>query len=86
MCDLGVLVDKKLHMGHHVEQMTIKSRQMVDCIKHFSNGNFTLETQRILFIAYVRSKLEFASTIWNPTSNVYNRLIFFTQGVYFSGA
>ena len=71
MSDLGVLVDKRFYMGHHIEQMTIKSRQMVGCIKHYSNGKFTLETQRLLYIAYVRSRLEFASTIWNPSSNVY---------------
>ena len=69
--DLGVLVDKRFHFGHHIEQMTIKSRQTVGCIKHHSNRSFTLETQRILYIAYVRSRLEFASTIWNPSSNVY---------------
>lgn len=71
MTDLGVLVDKRFHFGHHIEQVTIKSRQTVGCIKHHSYNKFTLETQRILYIAYVRSRLEFASSIWNPSSNVY---------------
>lgn len=44
MGDLGVLVDKRFHFGHHIEQTTIKSRQMVGCIKHHSNGKFTMET------------------------------------------
>lgn len=69
--DLGVWVNRKFHMGHHIELTTIKSRQVVGCIKHYSNGNFTKETQRILYTAYVRSRLEFASTIWNPASGVY---------------
>lgn len=51
--------------------MTMKCRQTVGCIKHFSNGNFTKETQRILYVAYVRSRLEFASPIWNPSAQMY---------------
>lgn len=69
--DLGVLINKRFHPGHHIEQMTIKCRQLVGCIKHYSNGNFTKETQRILYLAYVRSRLEFASTIWNPAAQIY---------------
>lgn len=61
--DLGILIDRRFHFGHHIEQMSIKCRQLIGCIKHYSNGNFTLETQRILYVAYVRSRLEFASTI-----------------------
>lgn len=71
VCDLGVWVNRKFHMGQHIELTAIKSRQVVGCIKHYSNGNFTKETQRILYTAYVRSRLEFASTIWNPASSVY---------------
>lgn len=71
VCDLGVWVNRKFHMGQHIELTAIKSRQVTGCIKHYSNGNFTKETQRILYTAYVRSRLEFASTIWNPASGVY---------------
>lgn len=67
--DLGVLTDRRLHYGHHIEQM--KARRMIGCIKHHSNGNFTKETQRILYLAYVRSRLEFASPIWNPSAQIY---------------
>lgn len=69
--DLSVLTDRKFHFGHHMEQLTIKCRQIVGCIKHYSNGNFTKETQRILYVAYVRSRLEFASIIWNPAASIY---------------
>ncbi|XP_037030482.1 uncharacterized protein LOC119070318 [Bradysia coprophila] len=69
--DLGVLVNRWFHPGSHIEQMTMKCRQTIGCIKHFSNGNFTKETQRILYVAYVRSRLEFASPIWNPAAQVY---------------
>lgn len=69
--DLGVRFNKSYHPGHHIELMTMKARQMVGCIKRYSNGNFTKETQRILYVAYVRSRLEFASTIWNPAAQIY---------------
>lgn len=59
------------HPGLHIELTTRKCRQIVGCIKHYSNGNFTKEAQQILYKAYVRSRLEFASTIWNPQSSVY---------------
>lgn len=71
MKDLGVHFNRWYHPGHHIEQMTMKARQMVGCIKHNSNGNFTKETQRILYMAYVRSRLEFASAIWNPAAQIY---------------
>lgn len=71
ICDLGVWVNRFFNFGHHMEITTIKSRQIIGCIKHYSNGNFTKETQRILYTAYVRSRLEFASTVWNPSSDVY---------------
>ncbi|XP_037029333.1 uncharacterized protein LOC119069378, partial [Bradysia coprophila] len=34
--DLGVRCNKWYHPGHHIEHMTMKARQMVGCIKHFS--------------------------------------------------
>lgn len=69
--DLGVLLDRRFTFGHHIEQITIKCRQLVGCIKRYSNGNFTKDTQRILYLAYVRSRLEFASIIWNPYLDIY---------------
>lgn len=69
--DLGVLLDRRFSFGHHIEQITIKCRQLIGCIKRHSNGNFTKETQRILYLAYVRSRLEFASVIWNPYLEIY---------------
>lgn len=71
MNDLGFLVNRWFLPGSHIEKMLMKCNQMVGCIKHYSNGNFTKETQRILYVAYVRSRLEFASPIWNPAAQVY---------------
>lgn len=69
--DLGVLLDCKLNFAHHIEQITNSARQMIGYIKRISNGRFTIDTQRVLYLAYVRSKLEFASVIWNNYQRVY---------------
>lgn len=47
--DLGVLIDRQLHFGHHIEQKTTQARRMIGCIKHFFYGNFTYNTQKILY-------------------------------------
>lgn len=69
--DLGILFDHKLHFGHHIEQITAHARQMCGYIKRISRGKFNMNTQKILYTAYVRSKLEFASAIWSPHSAIY---------------
>lgn len=69
--DLGILLDQRLSFSHHIEQITAHARQMIGYIKSVSNGNFSIVTQKILYLAYVRSKLEFASVIWNPYQEIY---------------
>ena len=69
--DLGVGIDRWFHLGQHCELTARKCRQIVGCIKHYSNSNFTIETQKTLYVAYDRSRLEFASIVSNPTSEVY---------------
>lgn len=69
--DLGVTLDQKFTFAAHIENITASARQMTGYIKRVSNGEFTVETHRILYMAYVRSKLEFGSVIWNPYQRVY---------------
>lgn len=69
--DLGIILDRKFTFGAHIETITANARQMIGYIKHVSNGNFTIETQKILYLAYVRSKLEFGSVIWSPKQSIY---------------
>ena len=71
VCDLGLLLDKRYNLIHHREQTTAKARQMVGYIKKKSNGKFKVKTLKILYCAYVRSRLEFASVIWSPYQEVY---------------
>lgn len=69
--DLGILLDRKFSFVSHVETITAGARQMIGYIKGVSNGEFTRNTQRILYLAYVSSKLEFGSVVWNPHQTVY---------------
>ena len=64
--DLGIIT-----FGAHIETITASARQMIGYIKRVSNGEFTMDTKRILYLAYVRPKLEFGSVIWNPHQNMY---------------
>lgn len=69
--DLGIILDRKFTFAAHIETITASARQMIGFIKRVSNGEFTKDTQRILYLAYVRPKLEFGSVIWNPHQDVY---------------
>lgn len=64
--DLGVIVDSRMNFISHIESSVAKARQMTGYIKWLSNGRFHLNTLRLLYTAYVRSKLEFAAPIWDP--------------------
>lgn len=55
----------------HIEQITTKSRQSMGYIKWISRGQFGEKTLKQLYTSYVRSKLEFASVIWDPHNDVY---------------
>lgn len=69
--DLGILVDCGMTFSPHIEQITTKARQSAGYIKWISKGQFGIRTLKVLFTSYVRSKLEFASVIWDPYSEVY---------------
>lgn len=69
--DLGIILDRRFNFGSHIETTTASARQMIGYIKRVSNGDFTIDTQRLLYLAYVRPKLEFGSVIWNPRQCIY---------------
>lgn len=64
--DLGVIVDSRMNFITHIEKTIASARQMTGYIKWLSSGRFHMNTLRILYTAYVRSKLEFAAAIWDP--------------------
>lgn len=69
--DLGVLVDSRLNFISHIENITACARQTFGYIKWISGGGFQASTLKLLYTAYVRSKLEFAAEIWDPFQDNY---------------
>lgn len=69
--DLGVTVDSRFRFVTHVEKIISAARQTIGFIKRISSDRFEKSVLRLLYVAYVRSKLEFGSVIWDPYQQVY---------------
>lgn len=70
--DLGIPVDQKFTLIAHMERSVTRARQSMGLIKSVSKGQFGTETLVVLYNAYVRSKLEFASVISDPYQQCYS--------------
>jgi hypothetical protein len=63
--DLGVYMDENLTFKFHVEQLVKKAKgPLFQIFKVFNHQTPSVLT--LLYTTYVRSKLEYASVIWNP--------------------
>lgn len=69
--DLGVTFDARLTFTVHIESVISKALRMLGFIlrrcKHMTN----IMTFRILFMSFVRTRLEYASIVWAPTYEVH---------------
>lgn len=69
--DLGVIFDSKLSFNAHVEKVVNACNRMLGYImrqcQHFKNQKSLI----VLYNAYIFSKLNFATVIWNPQYSVY---------------
>lgn len=74
MRDLGVVLDSKLQLTTHIDNIVKKAAQMLGFVKRNSKG-FRPESKVILFNAFVRSVLEYASVVWNPYYAVHSQRI-----------
>ena len=65
---LGVTIDNSLRFSKHVSNITTKCRKRVNIIKCLSSKDWgsTLETQRTLYLTYIRLVLEYSSPGWTP--------------------
>lgn len=75
MRDLGVIVDKRFTFTTHIEKMIAGARQSFGFIKKVTRNSFSLETQKLLYTSYVRSKLEFGAVVWDPYQVVHKNSI-----------
>uniref|UniRef100_A0A0R3Q9H7 Reverse transcriptase domain-containing protein n=1 Tax=Brugia timori TaxID=42155 RepID=A0A0R3Q9H7_9BILA len=64
--DLGVILDSKLNFNDHYNTIIHRANNMLSFTKRFSfnfNDPYTIKT---LYVAYVRSILEYCSIVWSP--------------------
>ena len=64
--DLGVILDSKMSFVEHYNTIILKATNMLNFIKRFSYNFQDPYTLKTLFIAYVRSILEYCSVVWSP--------------------
>lgn len=64
--DLGVSFDSKLTFSQHIINLTNSALKSYGFIARNSRDFLDCNTLKILYYAYVRSKLEYASLAWSP--------------------
>jgi hypothetical protein len=63
--DLGVYIDNKLHFHDHVNYIFSQSTRLLKLIRNITFNFSSIESILKLYIALVRSNLEYASVVWN---------------------
>lgn len=69
--DLGVIHDSKLLFDKHIDSIVGSALRSLGFIMRNSSQFTQAKTLKVLYCTYVRSKLEYASQIWNPCYKVY---------------
>lgn len=64
--DLGILLDVKLSFSEHVENIINKSFKSLGFIRRVTKPFSDTMCIKQLYFSYVRSILEYSSTVWNP--------------------
>jgi hypothetical protein len=68
--DLGVIMDEKMTFSEHVDVMVAKAFAMLGFIRRLPLEFRDPHTLKSLYTSLVRSKLEYASCVWNPFYDV----------------
>jgi len=63
---LGVIFDPQLRFVNHYEAIIASAHAAMGFVKRTLRNKFTIESAKILYFSLVRSKLEYASTVWQP--------------------
>ena len=69
--DLGVTFDPKLSFVNHVQQITQSAFKSLGFVLRNGREFADSETLKILYMAYCRSRLEYASVVWSPIHNIH---------------
>ena len=64
--DLGILVSHNLSWNNHIDVISLKAQKMLNILNRTCKDINDIRTKRLLYIAWVRSCLEYASLVWSP--------------------
>ena len=64
--DLGVLVSHNLSCNNHVDLISSKAQRMLNLLYRTCRDITDISTRKLLYIAWVRSRLKYASVVWSP--------------------
>ena len=65
-CDLGLVTNCNLSWNNHIDKIASKANRILGLIKRTCRGLKDVPTLRTLYLALVRSQLEFCSVVWSP--------------------
>jgi hypothetical protein len=63
--DLGVMLDRKLYFHRYVDYLYSQALKLLGLIHLITYNCSSLGSLKVLYIALIRSKLEYASVVWN---------------------
>ena len=66
--DLGVLGSTNLSWNSHIDHVTFKAQRMLNLLNRTCRDLTDIKTKKLLYITWVRSRLEYASVVWSPYS------------------
>lgn len=69
--DLGVMFDSSMSFVSHIDYIVPKAYKMLAFLKRNCSDFSDPNTLRIIYTAFVRSKLEYASVVWSPHCNIH---------------
>ena len=69
--DLGVWFDEQLTFSRHIDFITSKALSMLGFVKRTCRSFTNLQALKSVYVAHVRSYLEYASVVWHPYYSVH---------------
>jgi hypothetical protein len=67
--DLGVLLDCKLYFHQHINYIFSQSLKMLGLIRYITSSFSALDSLLVLYSTLVRSKIDYASVVWNSITS-----------------
>ena len=68
--DLGVIFDQKLTFSLHIQETVLQCNKVLGCIIRTAKYISDLTCLKVLYNSFVRSKLEYCSCVWNPSTAI----------------